>query len=145
MIPLHAPRASNGTYPFLFDGVLSFGNLSYYVQAVPFGHLSIGGYGTETRSACDTIWIQSQFCARDASLRSHNRPFYRIRESRSEYRRYHEPLNILLTICKRLSMSREVFAFLTSDPTFTDGSCAIINNLVRPNNGYKSLDKWTSA
>lgn len=85
MMPLHAPRASKGTFPFLFDGVLSCGNLSYYVQAVPFGPLSIGGYGMETHSAGNDIWIQSQSCAR-----SKDKLFYRIRQPRSEYLRYHE-------------------------------------------------------
>lgn len=85
MMPLHAPRASKGTYPFLFDGVLSCGGLSCYVQAVPFGPLSIGGYGKDTHSAKDNVWIQSQFCAR-----SKNKTFFRIRQPRSEYSRYHE-------------------------------------------------------
>ncbi|KAE9981414.1 hypothetical protein EG327_006222 [Venturia inaequalis] len=85
MMPLHAPRATKGTYPFLFDGILSCGNLTCYVQAVPFGPLSIGGYGIDTHSAKDDIWIQSQFCAR-----SKNQTFYRIRQPRSEYSRYHE-------------------------------------------------------
>ncbi|TID28004.1 S-adenosyl-L-methionine-dependent methyltransferase [Venturia nashicola] len=85
MMPLHATRASKGTYRFLFDGVLSCGDLSRYVQAVPFGPLSIGGYGIDTHSARDEVWIQSQFCAR-----SKNKMFYRIRQPRSEYSRYHE-------------------------------------------------------
>ncbi|QDS72512.1 hypothetical protein FKW77_000077 [Venturia effusa] len=85
MMPLHTPRASKGAYPFLFDGVLSCGSLSYYVQAVPFGPLSIGGYGTEFHSVGDEVWIQSQYCTRLTG-----RPFYRIRQPRSEYLRYHE-------------------------------------------------------
>jgi DNA (cytosine-5)-methyltransferase 1 len=90
MIPLHTLRASKGTYPLLLDGVLSCGNISFYIQAVPFGPLSIGGYGLDTHSVCDDIWIQSQHCVQNSSLRSNNRPFYRIRQPRSEYLRYHE-------------------------------------------------------
>lgn len=90
MTPLHIPRANKGTYPLLLDGVLSCGDLHYYVQAVPFGPLSIGGYGTEIHSVNDQVWVQSQYCARHSSLSATNRPFYRIQKPRSEYARYHK-------------------------------------------------------
>jgi DNA (cytosine-5)-methyltransferase 1 len=89
MIPLHSIRANKGTYPLLFDGVLSCGDRSYYVQAAPFGPLSIGGYGLDAHSIGNDIWIQSRHCRKVLSLSS-NRPFYRLQQPRSEYTRYHD-------------------------------------------------------
>jgi DNA (cytosine-5)-methyltransferase 1 len=92
MLPLHLLRANMQTYPLLFDGVLSCGDVSYYIQEVPFERLSIGGYNDmDKHSVCDIVWIQSQHCQKDASLLSSNRPWYRIQQPRSEYLRYHEP------------------------------------------------------
>lgn len=91
MVPLHMPRA-NRSSPLLFDGVLSCGALSYYVQKVPFGVLSIDGYcDLDKHSVSDDIWIQSTYCERDVTPHSRARPWYCIRQPRGEYLRYHEP------------------------------------------------------
>ncbi|EPE27851.1 S-adenosyl-L-methionine-dependent methyltransferase [Glarea lozoyensis ATCC 20868] len=73
--------ARRGKANFLFDGILSVGNVRRYVQGVPFMEVPVGNYGKEEHSVI-SIWIRS----------THNRNspcYYRLKEPAPEYERYH--------------------------------------------------------
>ena len=76
-----ASKVGHGS--FLFDGILSTGDLRRYVQGVPFKICSIGNYGEDIHEVGDDIWIQS-----DINIKSN--VYYRLKSPTSEYARYHE-------------------------------------------------------
>ena len=68
---------------FLFDGILSLGTTSRYVQDVPFQVRSIGNYGEDLHVVGHHIWIQSE-------MNAESNKFYRLGKPSAEYARFHD-------------------------------------------------------
>ncbi|MCJ1334997.1 DNA methyltransferase Dim-2, partial [Bachmanniomyces sp. S44760] len=84
---LHDLSMSPAKEPYLFDGILSNGTHSFYVQRVPFLTLSIGAYGdTELHTVGKDLWIKSMAAEQYKTVDV----WYRLAEPASEYRRFHE-------------------------------------------------------
>lgn len=77
---LHA-RISHSS--FLFDGILSMGGISCYVEGVPFQVCSIGNYGEEHHEVGSNIWIQSDY-------NSQSDVYYKLGKPSAEYARFHD-------------------------------------------------------
>ena len=91
--PLQSLVTKNGHSVFLFDGILSVGNVRRYVQAVPFEICSIGNYGDDMHTVGDNIWIQSIY-------NSKTDLFYRLKSPSSEYERFHNGFLWLADLAK---------------------------------------------
>jgi DNA (cytosine-5)-methyltransferase 1 len=64
-----------------FDGMLSFGGLSYFVRKVEFDELPLGNYGPANHSVDDQIWVRSRF--------NHKADvYYKLRSPAAEYARF---------------------------------------------------------
>lgn len=75
--------ASKTAYPcFLFDGILSVGNVQRYVEGVPFDLCSIGNYGEDLHDVGDNIWIRS-------TLLAGSEIYYRLKSPAPEYARFY--------------------------------------------------------
>jgi DNA (cytosine-5)-methyltransferase 1 len=78
---------------FLFDGILSVGDVRRYVQGVPFKKCPIGNYGEEFHTVESEIWIQSDHNSRSEI-------YYRLRTPSNEYARFHEGFLWLADLAK---------------------------------------------
>lgn len=85
-----------GVNQFYFDGVISYSGRQRYVQKVPFGLLSIGGYEEPERSTVGPyIWIQStEGTGPDV--------WYRLKTPAAEYKRYYEPFQWMADLAKHI-------------------------------------------
>lgn len=88
----HLASKSGHSY-FLFDGILSVGNVYHYVQGVPFKVCSIGNYGQDVHEVGSDIWVQSDF-------NDKSNVYYRLGVPSSEYARYHEGFLWLADLAK---------------------------------------------
>jgi DNA (cytosine-5)-methyltransferase 1 len=84
MIPLHMLHIKTGCDQLLLDGILTYGNQSFYVEAVPVKFLSIGGYNDLEKHAVSDIWIQSVKGSQAGDV------WYRLGNPNQEYSRYYE-------------------------------------------------------
>jgi DNA (cytosine-5)-methyltransferase 1 len=71
-----------GSAEFLFDGILSVGEVHRYVQGVPLHETPIGNYGKEEDCVGNKIWVRSKGNAK-LSL------YYRLKKPSPEYERFH--------------------------------------------------------
>lgn len=84
-------KTANSQY--LFDGILSYGLQSRWVQAIPFKVCSIGGYESDKDGVGDEIWIQSE-------LNNGSNIYYLLKTPSGEYARYHEGFVWLANLAK---------------------------------------------
>lgn len=82
-----------GISVFLFDGILSVGNVRRYVQGVPFEEVPVGNYGRDRHSVGGEIWIRSKH-------NSNFETYYRLKEPSSEYLRFHKGFLWLADLAK---------------------------------------------
>lgn len=61
--PLHDLATRRAHEEFLFDGVLSAGEVSRRVKGVAFQICSIGNYGVERHEVGGEVWVQSRYCS----------------------------------------------------------------------------------
>lgn len=83
---------TRGSDKFLFDGILQYGDVKRYVQAVPFEVLSIDGYSDPSTSE-PSAWIQSPQ-AEVAGV------WYKLQDPAPEYERYHTAFQWVATFTK---------------------------------------------
>lgn len=82
---------TRGFDELLFDGILEIGTQRRYVQAVPFGILSIDGYNDPTTSQI-SAWIQSPHEAAGV--------WFKLQDPAPEYERYHAAFRWVATFAK---------------------------------------------
>lgn len=79
-----------------FDGALSNGTTSLYVQRVPIHSLPIGNYGQESMDlTADNIWLQSE---RNSSTDI----YYKLKAPAPEYKRFWDPFLWVADLAKHL-------------------------------------------
>lgn len=86
-----------GPDEFYFDGVLSSGNLKFYVERVPFSELPIGNYGTLHASVDDQLWIRSR-----SNANADKEIYYKLKEPATEYERFHKPFLWIADLAKHV-------------------------------------------
>ncbi|KAK4161823.1 hypothetical protein QBC43DRAFT_346297 [Cladorrhinum sp. PSN259] len=67
---------------FFFDGILSCGDVRFWVEKVEFSELPIGNYGTMNPSVGDQIWVRSH-------LNASKEIYYKLGKPAIEYERFH--------------------------------------------------------
>lgn len=87
--------STRGPDEFYFDGVLSVGDIKYYVERVPFSELPIGNYGTSHASVDDQLWIRSR-------ANANREVYYRLKSPAIEYERFHGPFLWVADLAKHV-------------------------------------------
>lgn len=82
-----------GISVFLFDGILSVGNVRRYVQGVPFEEVPVGNYGGDLHTVGGDIWIRS-------TLNQQSEIYYRLKNPSKEYQRFHKGFLWLADLAK---------------------------------------------
>ncbi|KAI9797995.1 MAG: DNA methyltransferase Dim-2 [Piccolia ochrophora] len=95
LAPLHHLCCKEGHDSCLFDGVLDDGQKCYYVQAVPFELLSIGGYYDDQVHRVHQTWIQSK-------LGINHETWYQLGSPASDYAHYHDQFLWLASLAKHV-------------------------------------------
>ena len=80
---------------FYFDGVLSIGDVRYYVRKVEVSELPIGNYGTSKPTVEGQIWVRSRF-------NTGREVYYRLKKAATEYQRYYNPFLWVADLAKHV-------------------------------------------
>lgn len=123
------------------DGVVSMGNLKYYVQKVKIKSYSIGGYGYEEGDdAVTEIYVQSECASKDGEFNI----WYLLQRPSVRYRKYWK------TFCWVTLLGKHVIDFMESQPRGVNIGLrsfqSVFNDWVLsryPHN--KSVKKWLAA
>ncbi|KAM7204624.1 hypothetical protein V8F33_001588 [Rhypophila sp. PSN 637] len=95
MRPLHNLSTKNGHGSLYFDGILSHGDLKFYLRKVEVIGLPIGNYGVSNHSVVGHIWVRSR---RNAQTEI----YYRLKKPAIEYSRYHTPFLWIADLAKHV-------------------------------------------
>ncbi|CAG8950928.1 hypothetical protein HYFRA_00003145 [Hymenoscyphus fraxineus] len=82
-----------GNPVFLFDGILSVGDMRHYVEGIPFQEVPVGNYGKDLHTVGGEIWIRS-------NLNQKYEIYYRLKNPSKEYKRFHTGFLWLVDLAK---------------------------------------------
>ncbi|KAM7186989.1 hypothetical protein V8F20_011156 [Naviculisporaceae sp. PSN 640] len=93
--PLHHLAAKKGANTFFFDGILSLGEVKFYLTEVEVVELPVGNYGDDFDSVGGEIWVRSRMNAQEGI-------FYKLKRPATEYIRYHLPFLWIADLAKHV-------------------------------------------
>ncbi|KAJ9148477.1 DNA (Cytosine-5)-methyltransferase 1 [Pleurostoma richardsiae] len=136
--PLHHLNTKIGHSEFLFDGILSIGDLRFYVQERPFDEVPLGNYGVQNPTVGDQIWIRSRY-NKDREI------YYRLKNPAIEYARFHKPFLWVADLAKHFVDYCEAMTEKGRNVTILDFRSNFSQWLKKAHKNSPSFRAWLKA
>ncbi|KAI1385819.1 S-adenosyl-L-methionine-dependent methyltransferase [Hypoxylon trugodes] len=137
---LHQLAVRQYTDQFYFDGVLSCGEIRFYLRKVPFRHLPVGNYGSEEHTVGDQIWIRSALNEkRDKEI------YYKLGNRSTEYERFYEPFLWIANLTKHVLDYCEHLKEIGRRAVLDDFKSQFSIWLVQKHSESTAFQQWHSA